>query len=195
MRKEKVNKFSFSSDKKLEAVKDGYGEAGNLHDEKLKDFWWYNKLKSCLKESIKNNNKEVNLQQLEIIRNLQKEEEIKKKYSYKKESKFFDILYDKEASDDIGVKIILKTPLLSTEKGHKISVIRDSYENKAADYYEGGKMIYPSKKETGFGWEIGEELPSSNLPLRLCYVSNEKIEIKKRVECINAKHYAILSYS
>ncbi|CAG8623833.1 6275_t:CDS:2, partial [Diversispora eburnea] len=106
------------------------------------------------------------------------------KHCYVEENKFYDIKAlrrSKEASDDVEIKVILRTPLLSADKKNKTDAIKDDYDAKVVDYFESGKLIYPSEKETGFKWETGEKLLSSNLPLRLCYFSSEDKEAEKRL--------------
>ncbi|CAG8466146.1 31313_t:CDS:10, partial [Racocetra persica] len=73
---------------------------------------------------------------------------------YVKENNFYDIknLRSSKISDGAEVKVILKTPLLSEDKKHKIGVTKDSYEFK-------------------------EELSLSDLPLRLCHISGKAFEL------------------
>jgi Leucine-rich repeat (LRR) protein len=125
-----------------------------------------------------------------------------KKY-YNKEGSYYDFksFQSQDLSEISEIETILKTPILSEEKGNKTSRINENYEVKGIDYYSSGKVIYPSKNEKWFEWEVGEPLPLSKLPLRLAYISEKgekqsQIEIRRRIECADeVKHYAILSYS
>ncbi|CFW92728.1 protein of unknown function (Leucine Rich repeat domain) [endosymbiont DhMRE of Dentiscutata heterogama] len=101
------------------------------------------------------------------------------KHCYVKENQFYDIkaLRRKGMSDDVKIKVILKTPLLSDGKKRKASVSKDNYETRKIDYYNEGKVIYPYEEETGFKWEISEQLSTSDLPLRLCHISEKAFEL------------------
>lgn len=117
----------------------------------------------------------------------------------------FESFRNHNLSEVFEIETILKTPNISRENGAKISRIDENYKTEKIDYYKSGKIIYPSKNEKWFEWEVGESLPLSKLPLRLVYISEEisekgerqaEIKIKKRIECADeVKHYAILSYS
>jgi len=103
----------------------------------------------------------------------QKDDE--EEYRYFEEDEFYSIKssQNNKSSSSSEIEVILKVPLLSADKKHKIGITKDNYEIKKVDYYNSGRLIYPSEKETEFSWEVGNALSTSDLPLRLCYISDE----------------------